>query len=245
MSVMTEERFLQDVAGHQMFVLHEDDVYRHIRFRKPGTGDMHFDLITWPGSLCYTGDMGTFVFERTRDMFEFFRRPERCRYSIDMRYWAEKVQAGDNSGAGNGVKKFSKEKFDANVRRWLEDFIKSEIEEAEGLGEVDLCTRAMNDLRAEVESEVIGADDSDVRCYDAANDFRFDANDSEAWRTYYGGEKTFEFVDFWEVDHTEYTGRFQWCCLALSWAMQVYDKAKTDAGRDPRVADMFANGGAA
>lgn len=54
-------------------MLHEDGIYRHIRFRQPGTMCMHFDLITWPGYLCYTGDMGTYVFTRLADMFEFFR----------------------------------------------------------------------------------------------------------------------------------------------------------------------------
>ena len=68
-----DEQFLRDVAEHTMTVIREDGVSRHIRFAKPGTSCMHFDLITWPGYLCYTGDMGTYVFQRLTDMFEFFR----------------------------------------------------------------------------------------------------------------------------------------------------------------------------
>jgi len=69
----SEESFLRDVAEHAMLLIRDDGVSRHVRFAQPGTGCMHFDLITWPGYLCYTGDMGTYVFQRLTDMFEFFR----------------------------------------------------------------------------------------------------------------------------------------------------------------------------
>jgi hypothetical protein len=237
-----ERQFLKDVSQHAMTVYKDEDVYRHIRFGRPDSGFEAFHLITWPGHLCYTGDMGTYVFQRTHDMFDFFRRPDHCRYTIDMRYWAEKVQAGDKSSNGNGVTEFSKALFDSKIREWLDDFVRDEMEEAEELAETELCMAAMDDLRKAVEREVIGADSNDVRCFDAANDFQFGASDSEAWSAYYGDQKTFEFVDFWEVDCTEYTHRFKWCCLALSWAMQVYDKSKAVEAapvRDPRVPDMF------
>ncbi len=69
----TEQSFLEAVAKHEMHVLHEDGLYRHIRFKKPGTSCMHFDLITYPGYLVYSGDMGCYVFSRLPDMFELFR----------------------------------------------------------------------------------------------------------------------------------------------------------------------------
>lgn len=69
----TEKRFLGDVAKHQMTILRDDGVNRHVRFKQPNSSNMFFDLITWPGCLCYTGDMGTYVFRRLEDMFEFFR----------------------------------------------------------------------------------------------------------------------------------------------------------------------------
>ena len=76
----TEQSFLKDVAEHQMTVLRDDGVNRHVQFRRPGTICMGFELITWPGYLCYTGDMGTYVFRRLEDMFEFFRTD---RYIVD------------------------------------------------------------------------------------------------------------------------------------------------------------------
>ena len=73
MKTCTEQIFLRDISMHQMSVLRDDGVNRHIRFKTPGTNSMYFDIITWPGFLCYTGDMGTYVFRRLEDMFQFFR----------------------------------------------------------------------------------------------------------------------------------------------------------------------------
>lgn len=67
------ETFTRDIAKHEIEVIRDDGVDRHLRFRRPGTMSMHFDILTWPGYLCYTGDMGSYVFRRTEDMLEFFR----------------------------------------------------------------------------------------------------------------------------------------------------------------------------
>lgn len=106
------ERFLRDVANHQIEIIKDDGLYRHIRLAQPGTGVMRFDLITWPGHLCYTGDMGTFVFSRTSDMFGFFRgsRP-------NLSYWAEKVLALDKHG---GISQYSADAFRAQIKEWFE-----------------------------------------------------------------------------------------------------------------------------
>lgn len=99
----TEERFLSDVKDHTLTILRDDGVYRHLRCRAPGTGIMGFDIVTWPGHLAYAGDMGDYVFQRTNDMFEFFRHD-----GISPGYWAEKVVAQDKH---DGIENFSVEKF--------------------------------------------------------------------------------------------------------------------------------------
>ena len=91
----TEADFLKDVAAHEMEILRDDGVYRHIRFKKPGTWCMHFDLVTWPGYLAYSGDMGCYVFSRLNDMFEFFRTDREYlqrdgrQLCINLCYWSE------------------------------------------------------------------------------------------------------------------------------------------------------------
>ena len=101
--------FERDIAQHKMEVIRDDGVSRHLRFRQPRSCCMYFDLITWRGHLCYTGDMGTYVFSRLSDMFKFFRGN-----SINPGYWAEKVLASDKS---DGIEKFSAEIFRATIKK--------------------------------------------------------------------------------------------------------------------------------
>ena len=217
----TVERFLRDIAGHEMDVIRDDGVHRHIRFKHPDSSNMLFDLITWPGYLCYTGDMGTYVFQRTQDMFAFFRK-NGCLDSIDHGYWAEKIQAADRVG----VRKFSHAKFQAMVRSWVDISEEDDKPDAEDADAVARHAAAYAELRAEVESEVVSADDNSTRCYDAATDFR---HDGDAWQEFHGKGAEFVFSDRWDgFDYAtkEYTFRFLWCCYALAWGIQQYDTAK-------------------
>lgn len=84
------ERFVKDVADHEMLKLHDDGLYRRVRFRKPTGGWQYwFDLITWPGNLVINGDMGTYMFARVEDMFGFFEGDR----EINPGYWGEKLRA--------------------------------------------------------------------------------------------------------------------------------------------------------
>ncbi|SUB81989.1 Uncharacterised protein [Pragia fontium] len=107
------ERFLNDVENHSIQVLHDDGVYRHLRFDENGSNYYHFNLTTWPGYLCISGDMGCFTFSRLEDMFRFFRRNELI---INAGYWAEKVQAGAGHGRDKICKEWSQELFEKNVK---------------------------------------------------------------------------------------------------------------------------------
>lgn len=194
----TEERFLKDVSEHQMTVLRDEGVNRHLRFRKPGTGCMGFDILTWPGYLRFTGDMGTYVFRRLEDMLEFFRTD--ARYSkgdglaINPGYWGEKLEAIDRNG---GFREWSDELFEQAVRQDVETF--TDGWEAEKKAEL---------LQA-VESEVLNAGDQ----YDSMDAVRkFDHEDAEDL-----------FTDFWEHRLEDFTFRFLWCCYALAWTVRTYD----------------------
>lgn len=102
-------RFDQDIAEHTVSVVRDDGEYRHLRCQRPGTWSYGFDIVTWPGYLAYTGDMGSFLFSRVRDMFEFFRgeRP-------NPDYWSEKLQGP--GPAHSAVLEFDVEQFHAYVR---------------------------------------------------------------------------------------------------------------------------------
>jgi hypothetical protein len=194
---LTQDRFLSDVAQHQMTVLLDNGLYRHVRFQRPGTTCMHFDLVTYPGYLVYSGDMGNFLFERSRDMFGFFRaKRAEGDPAINPQYWSEKLEAHDRHG---GFEKFDMECFKAAVKR---DF-DQHWEDAED-------TEARDECWAEVEDKVLGAED-EWEAVTAIRDFQC-------------GD--FSFADFFEHRLNSYTRRFIWCCYALAWGIQKYDEAK-------------------
>ncbi|WP_369213893.1 hypothetical protein [Streptomyces flavofungini] len=107
------ERFARDTAKHEMTVLHDNGLYRHLRFRAPRFSEYWFEIVTWPGSLAIRGDVGDgYVFTRLTDMFEFFRSD---RSGINPHYWAEKLGGGRAS-----VKEYSEE---ALRQRVVEQFV--------------------------------------------------------------------------------------------------------------------------
>lgn len=80
--------FINDMKNHKMEILKDDGFYRHLKFKEQGTINHMFEIVTWPGNLCITGDMGCYTFERLTDMFVFFRRDD---MSIKDCYWSEKL----------------------------------------------------------------------------------------------------------------------------------------------------------
>jgi len=111
----TAESFAENVDKHEIQILKDDGVYRHIKLRDPESSNRWFEIVTWPNHLAYTGDMGTYTFSRLKDMFDFFM-PNSTSKSINPEYWSEKVTSEDM---------YSKvTEFDE------EDFLKSAIEYA-------------------------------------------------------------------------------------------------------------------
>lgn len=214
MSECTEERFLKDVASHQMIVIRDDGVHRHIRFKRPGTGCMHFDLVTWPGYLCYCGDMGTYVFSRLDDMFEFFRTDREYanrngrKLGINLGYWSEKLQAVDGNRNEAGATEFSEDRFRSVINEYRKGWIGNCRERG--------CSKEdRRELWEAVDHQVLSRIDDDSSgnvAMHAAYDF------SERV-----GNKTYSFDDLFDHDFTQFTYRFVWCCYALAWGVQQYD----------------------
>src|SRR5688500_14967297 len=110
------ERFKKDTADHEMTVLHDDGLYRHLRFQSPARGTYWFDLITWPGSLTIRGDLGNaYTFSRELDMFPFFRSRTG---GINPHYWAQKLDNPD------GAVRYDEEIFKARVKEHVVDAIR-------------------------------------------------------------------------------------------------------------------------
>ena len=107
------DRFKADVAQHEMTIELDQPPFRSIRFGRPGSSVYYFRITTWPGALCINGDMDTYVFERLKDMFEFFRSPDG---EINLGYWSEKITATDRHG---GHEEFDRQGFLEYVRELI------------------------------------------------------------------------------------------------------------------------------
>ncbi len=144
MSSVTEQSFRRDIRDHALTVRLDNGVHRHLQFRKPGTSCCGFDIVTWPGYLAFSGDMGSFVFQRLEDMLKFFRQDvaPTAALRINLPYWAEKLEAADRF---SGFQKYSEQKFRQRIASGLDD------------------VAASKKLRAAVNAEVLAFDCSDER----------------------------------------------------------------------------------
>ena len=144
--------FIKVTAKHEMEVVLDKGEHRHIGFCRPNGSAYHFSLITWPGHLCISGDMGTYVFSRIVDMFSFFRSKD---HKINAYYWSEKIESKDSRC---GVRKYSEESFREAVKKYSADWVYDNDEERDVVKE-------------ELEELLQRGDDGECRAYDAANDF--------------------------------------------------------------------------
>lgn len=223
MTALTESAFLKDVENHVMEVLHEDGLHRHLRFRDPGTMCMHFDLVTWPGYLCYTGDMGTYVFTRLADMFEFFRTDRAYalrtgrRLGVNLSYWSEKLEAVIGSRRGGSAEEFDPAKFRKVVNEYRLNWIR-------GDGRDLLTKEERRELWESVDSDVLQRiEDGEQLAYAAAHDFGWKPQRYPRW-----SGRSWSFDDLWEHNFNDYTRRFRWCCFALAWGIEIYDRSKEE-----------------
>lgn len=115
--VRVAKMFALNTAEHELTVLHDDGLYRHIRMSKPDTGIYRYELITWPGHLAISGDLDAYVFTRIDDMFAFFRGHE-----INPRYWAEKVKDEPKRATG-----YSEDMFKQLVNEHLADLAEDDL----------------------------------------------------------------------------------------------------------------------
>lgn len=198
----TLERFNGDIENHRMTILHDDGLYRHVRFKAPDTGMYWFDLHTSPGLLTIDGDMGTHSFRRIPDMFQFFTGTY-----VNVGYWAEKVV----SSRRDDHKEFSSDNFKQHIyehfwqtsrymepddaKKWWDVLVDDIFGKHRYLpGTYEEASNALEDVDRQLGSEH----------YD------------DLWD--WGGFREYEFG-------------FLWCLHAILWGIQQYktEKASSDA----------------
>lgn len=159
--------FLKNTAEHQLTILHEDGLYRHLRMNKPGSYMWGWDIVTWPGRLAIYGDIGRAgMFARIDDMISFFdvrHYPKLGDGSpfINPSYWGEKFSMD--------CMVYSPDVFLAEVRQTLED-----AEDRDQLDIEDIVSSAMYSSDSECEAvdwlrlheDVLGSDIWEMRLKD-------------------------------------------------------------------------------
>lgn len=206
-----QQRFERDVARHEMSIIRDDGCHRHIKFRRPDDSAYWFEILTWPGTLCIKGDMGTYVFSRLTDMFEFFRTDrgnDPNKLYINLGYWCEKLQAVSCDGYGKGgARGFSAESFERHVKQRVDDYFE---------------TRPITDQRR---AELMYDMQRDVL------DYVCDGDRSSAFHLldrFHHKDFPHLFDDCWEWRCEEYDFHFIWNLYAIAWAIQKYDAVKAD-----------------
>ena len=194
-----KEVFPACVAGHTLEIKHDDGIYRHICCSKNGSPVHRFNITTWPGFLAITGDMGAYVFERTEDMFKFFRRDD---LSINAGYWAEKCAAVDNR---SGIQEFSDDSFCAAVAEYMAEYHPDFTDEDDDIN-------CLEDLVKKYTSGVGSLYEAEKALTEMIDDGFMDSEGYSLIRSSY-----------------EYTYRFLWCLFAIVWTIQKYDQINKDS----------------
>lgn len=184
------------IRGHELTILHDDGLYRHLRFKSPDTSNYWFDLITWPGVLTVRGDFGdAYTFARITNMFEFFRG-----HQINPHYWSEKLDGGRGR-----VMKYSETLF----RQAVWEHVRLYGQEHRGLAKA--VQAHFFDRRSDFD---ISREDEAREALDA---FKFTGE---------GYVGPFEFVDTWEWSFRDFDWTFLWACQAIVFGIARYDETK-------------------
>jgi hypothetical protein len=220
------ERFARDTANHELTIVHDDGVYRHVKARSTKSGEgwcCWFEVVTWPGALAIRGDCGSFQFARSEDMFAFFRLDGR---QINPGYWAEKTPGGERS-----LKTYSEDVLREHLDDWLADYESDYI--ADYPEDVDHDERqaawqalppaergpmpAPPTMPTPTRLRKIIADHEETEGLDFAESARVLLDELEDLHVVEGT---------WEWDLNDWDWQYLWCCYAIVWAIAQYDTTK-------------------
>ena len=189
--------FDRDTVNHAMTVLHDDGIYRHLRFRAPDSGLGWYELVTSPGMLTIAGDHGTHTFRRAEDMFWFFNgwasngdTLSTTRNQINAGYWAEKVEAGTTRA------------FDTDA---YNNAITAEFLDAAA----DLTDEEKGNLWSEVDEYLLGAETLDNGYENLSN-----------W-----DNDLMPLTDFHEIELDTWDWHYLWNCWAIVSGIARYAAA--------------------
>lgn len=217
-----DTRFLLDTTFHRLEIIRDDGLYRHLRMKQPGTSCYYYDIITWPGYLTVTGDMGTWTFSRIADMFNFFGAWEGV---INTHYWSEKLEAGAGCSSRELLaKEYNHEAFcrslKESMREYLDDSEEDQTEDEDWDDEDETPDSEKAKVREAVRELCRSEFSNEWEAYQAV----YEADWPDRWSSW-------DICD--GLTFKTYTSHFRWILFAITWAIAKYhnkrivDKAMT------------------
>lgn len=197
-------RFARETATHEMTILFDVGLYRHLRFASPDGSGYRFDLHTSPNRLMVVGEVGTYVFSvfPTEDMFQLFRESS-IGDKPNFGYWKEKLKAWNEPAI-----QFSTERFDQHVAKEL----------AQAEEHYPGVTAAWREHTEGVLCEYSTDSEDAAREAMAAFEYLPSNQVGMAWRF------LAPYTREWKLD--DYDWRYLWACHAALWGANQYVAAK-------------------
>jgi hypothetical protein len=225
------ERFPGDVAGHQVTVLHDAGLYRHLRCVPPDHSTWWFEIVTWPGSLAVRGDMGGgWIFSRVEDMFTFFRG--KGHGTINPGYWAEKLP-----DCGRSVRVYSEGVFRARLDEALTDYdqaypdLAAEHRRAKAAyataPERERYPWKVHGPKEPAELKTLAEVRELVADHDTYGQL---ASQNGAYELLRELEQADVVSDSYGWSMSDWDWPFLWACHAIVWAIREYDRQRAGGG---------------
>lgn len=204
------QRVLVSFKNHEITIEQDDGVYRCILFKNPKSRAYHFRIVTWPGSLAITGDIGSFIFSRERDMFGFFASGSGSDWAamplqINPAYWVEKAEAVDRRSK---LDEFDFEEFKNQIVQTFRGFDFSSHPDGTRMAAWREVREALLEDTLRTPQELV----------EAAVDYMLPRGVI--------GRYTCPFADFWEYDFTKPGFTFLQCCYAIQFGIKKYAQHK-------------------
>lgn len=205
------EQFAREVAEHRMSVLRDEGGYRHLRFARPGWGSHSaWDLITVPGTLLIKGDYGDYVLrpwkvDTDQDAFDYIRQ-SRLGGLPDIDAWADKVTSGRDTIY----------RYDQQL---LVEYVQAAVQEALERDQDGRLAGLAEAVEWHILEELTGQEQVDHHLVET---FRYWADpEDEADEV----EPDFCVPTYNRARFRQYDHGFVWCCLAIAWGVDTYDRA--------------------
>lgn len=209
------DSFELNTEDHELQVIVEKDNHRIMKFAKRGTNCFSVTVMQTRGKICFTGDMGEFVFvNHNADMLAWFRD------NTSLAYIAEKCRAGNYSEYSEVM---AKESIEMRVNDFCTDYMCEYLDLK--YPELDINELSVSELGSKQGSWEVVLNNQSKRNINFENEYTFYQSVSELEiELNLSSNFTIDISD--GLPCKDYTDRFKWCVLAMNKIAFLYFNKK-------------------